>query len=210
MDAAFLERLCKNLSDYLGAESEIVIHDFRNGLDHTVTQICNPLTGRKVGDAPTSLFFESFDLESGDCEDLPCYFTELPDGRLFKSSTTFLRENGRVTGAICINTDVSELRHARQRLDAVLGGAHAEKKQELFVSSLEDLMEYHLSAVELRAGKAAKEMTRAEKLEALRYLDEKGVLHMAKANVRLCEFFDFSKYTLYSYLDEIRKAGLQE
>ena len=48
-------------------------------------------------------------------------------------------------------------------------------------------------------------MDKSEKLQALAFLDERGVLQIAKAHVRLCEFFDISKYTLYNYLDEVRR-----
>ena len=48
-------------------------------------------------------------------------------------------------------------------------------------------------------------MTKEEKMRALQYLDEKAVLQITKANVRLCQFFQILKFTLYHYLDEIRE-----
>ena len=42
-------------------------------------------------------------------------------------------------------------------------------------------------------------------MKALEYLDKKGALQISKANVRLCEFFQISKFTLYHYLEEIRE-----
>ncbi len=206
MEWSLLERFCENLSQMMGKNCEIVIHDFTNGFEHTIVRIYNSLTGRAVGDAPTNLFFENFDMTTGDIADLPFYFTEMPDGKMYKSSTTFIRENGKVVGAVCVNMDVTSAARGKRELMAFLGEDTAPKKRELFVASLDDLMEYHLREVERRCGKAARDMTKKEKLEALSYLEEKGVLHMAKASVRLCEFFDFSKFTLYSYLDEIRKS----
>lgn len=210
MDISLVERLCENISKVLGKNCEIVIHDFTNGFDHTIVQIYNSLTGRSIGDSPTNLFFENFDMTTGNIEDIPCYFTELPDGKMYKSSTTFIREHGKVVGAICFNLDVTNAVTAKKEILLFLEENTAPKRQEMFVSSLDDLMEYHLKEVEVRAGKSAKDMTKKEKLEAIKYLDDKGVLHMSKSNVRLCEFFDFSKFTLYSYLDEVRKASRPE
>ena len=48
-------------------------------------------------------------------------------------------------------------------------------------------------------------MKKEEKMEALEYLDKKGVLQISKASIRLCQFFQISKFTLYHYLDEIRE-----
>ena len=48
-------------------------------------------------------------------------------------------------------------------------------------------------------------MNKEEKMKALEYLDKKGALQISKANVRLCEFFQISKFTLYHYLEEIRE-----
>ena len=55
-------------------------------------------------------------------------------------------------------------------------------------------------------------MNKKEKMRALAFLDEKGILQMSKASVRLCEFFNISKYTLYNYLDAVRnkESGASE
>ena len=42
-------------------------------------------------------------------------------------------------------------------------------------------------------------------MKALEYLDKKGALQISKASIRLCQFFQISKFTLYHYLDEIRE-----
>ena len=49
-----------------------------------------------------------------------------------------------------------------------------------------------------------------EKMRALAYLDSRGVFQIAKAHVHLCKFFGISKFTLYNYLDEVRKSGSSE
>ena len=51
---------------------------------------------------------------------------------------------------------------------------------------------------------------RQEKMRALAYLDSRGVFQIAKAHVHLCKFFGISKFTLYNYLDEVRKSGSSE
>lgn len=40
----------------------------------------------------------------------------------------------------------------------------------------------------------------------LRYLDRKGAFLVKKAGDRIAKFYDMSKYTMYSYLDQGRTA----
>ena len=100
--------------------------------------------------------------------------------------------------------DVTEWLQAAQLLSSYVGKNTPARDGELYLRTLDELMDYYLEQVEQIAGKSAADMDKAEKLEALDYLEQKGVLHMSKANIRLCEFFNFSKFTLYNYLDEIR------
>lgn len=75
---------------------------------------------------------------------------------------------------------------------------------ELFVNDIHELMEYYLHTVEEKIGKTASKMNKAEKLCALDFLDQKGMLQISKSSIKFCEFFQNSKFTLYNYLDEIR------
>lgn len=52
-------------------------------------------------------------------------------------------------------------------------------------------------------------MNKEEKIQALAYLNSKGVFKIHKAGVILCDAFQISKYTLYSYLDEVKQQAPQ-
>ena len=66
---------------------------------------------------------------------------------------------------------------------------------------LEDLIQQSIRLV----GKPAALMTKDDKLRAVRFLNDSGALLITKSGARICEVFDFSKYTLYNYLEEIKK-----
>lgn len=36
------------------------------------------------------------------------YYTRLPDGRAIRSSTVYIKDNGKVIGSLCVNLDVTE------------------------------------------------------------------------------------------------------
>lgn len=206
-----LKRLADNLGKLLGSRCEIVIHDLSGDCDRTIVHIVNgEVSGRKVGDCPSSLFFEHApDLNRHESE-LSAYFSE-DNGRLIKSSTTFLRdEEENIVGAVCINLDVTPAQDLYRGLGDFLNASastHSSSGGERFVRNVQELMDDYLNEAEREVGKPASQMNRAEKLRALAYLDQRGVLQINKAGVRLCEFFGISKFTLYHYLDEIRSGN---
>lgn len=55
-----IKDLSNNLGRLLGPDCEVVVHDFTNGLEHTIVHIVNGhVSGREVGGCPTNLFFEN-------------------------------------------------------------------------------------------------------------------------------------------------------
>ena len=58
-DTDFLNRLVDMLEQQLGKNTEIVLHDLRNGYEHTIVDIRNGnITGRKVGGTGSNLGLE--------------------------------------------------------------------------------------------------------------------------------------------------------
>ncbi|MDR1623229.1 MAG: helix-turn-helix transcriptional regulator [Synergistaceae bacterium] len=221
MNEEFVSLLLENIGKLFGDRCEIVVHDFTNGFENTIVKIVNGhVSGRGVGGCPTNLFFESYPFQ-GDVElqsRFSLYFSTTDDDRLIKSSSTFIKnKKGDITGAVCINFDVSELLRSRKSLDDFIKYDKNEQKpaldNELFVRNVQELFDVYLSKVEQVIGKPCKEMNKAERLRALTFLDQRGVLQISKASTRLCKHFAISKYTLYCYLEEIRgtkSAGLHD
>lgn len=210
-DSDFLDRLVENLAAFLGSDCEIALHDFTHGYDSTIVKLINGhVSGRTVGCPPTNLFFEKVMGREGPISDVPVYFTK-DNRRVFKSSTTFIFDKKRnVTGAVCINMDVTRLLLAQQNVCDFVGYDASENRGEQYAQSLNEIVEQYLQAAENEIGKPATEMNKSEKKRALAFLDSKGVFQIVKANVRLCEYFGISKFTLYSYLDEVRRNSRQD
>lgn len=206
----FIKQFTDNLGKILGSKCEIVVHDFSGSLEHTIVHIVNgENTGRKVGDAPTNLFFEHLQAikEKRSVKEFEEYYTFTEDGKTIHSSSTFLMdENGNTAGAICVNYDITELLQLNKTLGTIIGsGLDTGVVNEKFARNVHELMDHYMLEVVREIGKPGSQMDRSEKLRALAYLDGKGITLISKAHVRLCEFFNISKYTLYNYLDEVRK-----
>ncbi len=74
------------------------------------------------------------------------------------------------------------------------------------LSDVNEVLEYHLNACEQLIGKSPENMDRADKFKAVEYLESKHVFLITKSSVRVCEFLNITKYSLYTFLDEIRKS----
>ena len=204
----FMKAFTENLGKLFGTKCEIIIHDFTSGYESTIIHIVNgEMSGRSVGGCPTNLFFEHLAELNGKVNEFSQYFSTMPDGRLIKSSTTFLTgEDGEILGSICVNIDVSDLASIIPQFASFLTNSQTQSGavgNEHFAKDVNDLMEGYLAQVEADIGKPANKMKKQEKLRALEFLESKGVLQIAKANVKLCEFFNISKFTLYNYLNEL-------
>ena len=223
-DADFFKQLMDMLETQLSVNEEIVLHDLTNDYDHTIVDIRHGhVTNRKVGDCGSNLGLEVLrgTVENGDRYN---YVTHTRDGKILRSSTMFIHdEEHRVIGSICINRDITET----IKLEAMLREANryvlpqrepaapiADERQaqehetkEVFFNNINELLEHMLETAMENVGKPADKMTREDRLQFLKYLDDKGMFVISKSGDRVCEFLGISKFTLYNYLDAIRKGG---
>ena len=56
-----------------------------------------------------------------------------------------------------------------------------------------------------QVGKPVEQMHREDKIKFVRYLDQKGAFLITKAAERIYEYLGVSRFTLYNYLDIVRK-----
>ena len=195
----FLSRLASNITKQFGRNCEVAIHEFQ-GEDLLITHIENGyVTGRQVGDLSTNEFLDEF--FEKDFMRNPVYHMKSRDGRELLSSTTYIQDGDKITGFVCINYDISELQGLVRSLDWAI-----EDNSIRDLSDVNEVLEYHLNACEQLIGKSPENMDRADKFKAVDYLESKHVFLITKSSVRVCEFLNITKYSLYTFLDEIRKS----
>lgn len=201
-DTDFAERLLDMLEQQLGKNTEIVLHDLRNGYDHTIVDIRNgSITGRKIGGTGSNLGLEVLQgtKEHGDKYN---YITKLPDGRYLRSSSLYIRDpEGETIGCLCINTDITETLRLEQVLKEMNRCDLNESEDEIFVSDVNQLLESIIHKTQENIGKLPEAMSREEKIDFIRQLNEKGAFLITKSGERVQEYLGISKYTLYNYLD---------
>jgi len=166
------------------------------------------ITGRKVGDPGSNLGLEVLRGLTDDSGDRFGYVTHTQSGLTLRSSTTYLRgDDGDVIGALCINTDVTNLLFAESELRKFIGidpQSSGDKVEEFFVSDVGDLVESMLRSAFAAVGKPMGYLNREDMMKVIDFLDRKGFFLITKSGDRICEVLEFSKFTLYKYLEQVR------
>lgn len=201
-------------------DAEVVLHDLSLP-QHSVIYVANgTVTGRKVGQTFHHLIEKA--VFAGNPEDgVVDNYTFEKDGRQIRSSSLLIRnEQKKLIGALCINIDTTQASALLNLAQGLLTGRKAdtnsgskalpdssvqrcpvtvEKNSEesvrQFVNNMVDSM---IRELELE-GKHTKE----DRLELIRFMDERGVFLVKGSMEYVAGKLGLSKVTLYGYLDKI-------
>lgn len=207
-EIVLFQTLFKLLKNQFGDESEFVLHDWSKGYERSVVAIENGyITDRKIGDCGSNLGLEV--IRGTTTSDMKCnYVTKTRDGKILLSSTMYIKDDdGNALGALCINTDISKRLELKKYLDSFVPDELSKKEheEEFFATDVSDLLVYLINQGISKIGKPVSEMTKEDKMEVLRFLDNKGALLISKSGTKICQALEISKFTLYNYLDEVRE-----
>jgi len=203
--------VAQGLAEMFGPQCEVVLHDLAQ-MPHSIVAIENGhVTGRRQGDAPTDQMLRSL-RNADDTPDVRLYGTST-DGRILKSLAVTLRDgDGRPVGVLGVNLDVSELVRAQRALAslAAVGAPHdagAPETEELFGGDIRDVLAGMISAILADMGKTPATMSRDEKMEVVARLEERGAFLVKRSAEQVAEALDLSRFTIFSYLKEIRRQN---
>ena len=104
-----------------------------------------------------------------------------------------------------MNVDVSGLRKVQEWIEEALGSAST-AIDERFESSVDEVLENLIQNAIASIGKKIPDMTREDKVAIVAYLEGKGAFLIRYSVERVAELLGMTKYTIYNYLDEIRKT----
>lgn len=199
--------LAENIAKTFGDNCEVVVHDFED-THHSIAAIFNgAVTDRDMTSSMTELSFKKVTEGTVD-EDMINYTGKSKDGRVLKSTTTFIRDDeGEVIGCFCINFDLTELVAAKKvindimKIDSDLILEKDDIESENKVSTV--LGQLVNGAIE-EYGKPIIYMSKDEKVGVVKRLDAQGTFLIKGAIDYVANVLCVSRYTIYNYLDEIR------
>ena len=205
-----LERLkviAHGLAIQFGPSCEVLIHDLQGDLDTSLAYIENgTITNRHVGDGPSHVVLDVLNYDDGS-EGRFGYLTKTKDGRILKSSTMYIRDdNGNIEYLLGINQDITEFVMMHRSLESLIGIGQAETGTvEKITTSVSELLDDLLLEAERLVGKPGPLMNKVERLKAISYLNEKGAFLISKSSEKIAEYFNISKFTLYSDLNTVKE-----
>lgn len=210
---SLLQPLVDAIGKTVGPHCEVVLHDLRNP-EHSIIAIANgAVTNRRVGGpvigGPSKDIALKL-LDSGMAESALSvgYKTHTRDGRELRSTSLVLRmPDGKPAIALCINIDLSSMTMARLLLDEILknaqtgGDAPRDPADQIEVSEVAAQM---IQETLQEVGRPPEFMDRENRLRAVRLMHERGLFLIRGGVERAAAALKISKFTLYSYLKEVR------
>ncbi len=200
------KQIIPGLAKTLGDDAEVVLHEFSHPQD-SVVAIEGNITGRKVGAPLTDLLLRLVRRGQVD-RDVINYSTHTDDGRVLRSSTIFLRdEGGQAIGCLCINIDLTRWIVAKHALEAYCRTEPLDDAPgETFTHDIEALLRANMEQVIEEEGIPVYMMKKEDKIRVVGRLDQRGVFLVKGAVAIVARALDVSRYTIYNYLDEARSV----
>ncbi|MEU8590059.1 PAS domain-containing protein [Streptomyces sp. NPDC048664] len=201
---AALKPVVEGIVATLGSLCEVVVHDFRRP-HRSVVALAGTVTGRTVGGSMSEIGVGL--LARGDeAADELNYVTRTDSGKLVKSSTMLLRDSaGAVFGALCVNVDITAVNQAFALLGELAGVTDpVGAPTTTFGDDIGSVVDAIVDAHQLRQNKHWAELSRAERLELFRSLDDRGVFAVRGAAQQVAERLGISRASAYNYLARTR------
>lgn len=198
--------LIEGIATTFGKNCEVVLHEI-NGSKRSIVAISNGhVTGRAIGDSPLEIGIKALNKDD-DVKNILNYKNKTSDGRILKSSTTFIRdENDEIIGCLCINIDISQFVLAQKALEEILYTS-TNTEVSLDNNTLNNVNDVLVNIVQQTledTGKPVAYMNKDEKVGIVKKLNDQGAFLIKGAIDYVAKILCVSRYTIYNYLDEIR------
>ncbi|MCD7099243.1 PAS domain-containing protein [Stenotrophomonas sp. MMGLT7] len=211
-----LRPVVEMLGGMLGDNIEIVLHDLRSPARSIVAIGNGHVSGRGVGDSILSGpkddagFVElhrevhgNGRISSSVINDYP---TATGGGRKLRSATVLYRDGaGEPFAALCLNADMTVVEMAHSWLDQMLHRRSQPAAPAVTSSQMDTLMQEIIADAVTRFTKPAKLMDKEEKLYAVEAMMRRGLFLVRNSVGQAAKALGVTRFTIYNYLDEIRK-----
>lgn len=212
-------KLTEFLGAALGPDYEVALHDLTDK-NRSIIAIANGyISGREIGAPLTNMALGVLKDESYEWQDYRLHYSGVSAaGNLLRSSTMFIKEDGKLIGMLCINFDdsrfqsfarqVLSLCHPNQYFQALTQPEDAPEdapRPETFRNSTEAVAQDAIAHELERLGVPAERLTSGERLRIIAALEESGIFLLKGAVKDVAAGLGCSQASVYRYLSQIRK-----
>jgi predicted transcriptional regulator YheO len=199
----FLKRLANALAGQFGKNCEIAIHDLKTtDINSSIVAIENGhVTGRKVGDGPSPVVLEALKNTSAIPKDHLNYTMRTRCGRTLRCSTIYVPdEQGELAAIFSINQDITGLTVGLNYLESLMIPEDNQEAAGEIPTNINDLLDELIEKSVKLVGKPIALMNKADKIKAIRFLDDAGAFLVTKSSEKIAAYFGISKYSIYNYI----------
>ncbi len=206
------------LADYLGPESEVVLHSLEN-YESSAIIIAGENTKRKVGAPITDLALNMLSRISVSEEtNFLTYFTKSKSQTKMKSSTIAIYgENKRIIGLLCINYNLecklddfiknfSYPEKADEDVNLInFNSSEKSSMVENFTNSIDELIEEKVEKIKIKIDNNEEISNNNKNKEIIKILYEEGIFNIKDGVIRVAKKMNISKNTVYLHIRQLEK-----
>ena len=213
-------KLTEFLGAALGPDYEVALHDLTDK-NRSIIAIANGyISGREIGAPLTNMALSVLKDESYEWQDYRLHYSGVSAaGNALRSSTMFIKEDGKLIGMLCINFDdsrfqsfaqqVLSLCHPNQFFQALTQppeeGRENTPRPETFRNSTEAVTQDAIAHELERLGVPAERLTSEERLRIIAALEESGIFLLKEAVKDVAAGLGCSQASVYRYLSQVKK-----
>ncbi|WP_373164177.1 transcriptional regulator [Agathobaculum sp. Marseille-P7918] len=218
-------KLTEFLGQALGPDYEVALHDLTDKNRSIIAIANNHVSGREVGAPLTNVALKILMDKSYESQDYRLHYCGVSAaGKTLRSSTLFIKQNGRLIGMLCINFDDSRYQEASESIlrlchpDAfVEDHCQPDRPQsgetiravpattESFHNSIDAVAGDAVSRELARLGVTADRLTPDERIQIISSLEAGGIFLLKGAVKDVADALHCSQASVYRYLSQIKK-----
>ena len=172
-----IQTMLRSIHQMLGDRYEVILHDLSH-VESSIVGIEGCITHRKIGGPATNYLIQLLREYGDEAKDCINYKNVMPDGRVLRSSTIFIRDNdGKIIGSLCINQDLTDFMVANRLLERLVEFKSEEHEvpKEMFAQDISEVMEAMVGSELALMNKPVAYMQKEDKLALVDDLERKGV-----------------------------------
>lgn len=208
---SYFEPMVDFLADFLGENTEVVLHDLTD-LNQSILKIRNAhISGRKEGDPITDLVAKAIMLNDSTVNFQCNYLGRSKNSRALKCATYYLRnEDQKIMGAICINIEVDDFINAKNFIDKFLQGITGRiesprpRVEEHIGMTVPEMVDSRISDIIESRATPIEHLTQADKMEIVSQLNDEGVFLLKGAVAKIAKELCLSEPTIYKYVQKVK------
>ena len=203
------------LADYLGENTEVLLHDLTD-LEHSIVKIRNGhISGRQEGDPCTDLALRVAQNQPDNIQYSTNYKSYHQNGTPMKSGTFFIRNSrSKIIGMLCINIECEQYMRMKTYLDSFFGLISRDEQTasdngngETLGKSITDTIDAIIEKAVNEWGGQVDLLSPKQKEMVIQKLNDEGVFQLKGSVSKAATALKVSEPSVYRYLKNLRKLA---